>query len=452
MQIRYIDPIYSEADKRLIHLLRPCLSYNKVYWKPGRYGRRQRHEYTAYMIDRDGRFLTGLTPRIKQQLKSSNGIKWNTDNYIYLKPESKPRLENIDFRDDQKRLIGTAIEKQRGVLVSPTGSGKTILMLGIMSCYSKANILMLCHSISILNQTKTEILKFGFNKVNFIGGGVKEGIKEGVTVASIQSFSKMDLLKYCDFFDIVFVDETHHCNSLTSQYGKVLQTLLAPMRIGFTATVHTDKEKLLSLEGLIGPVIDEVTINEGVKNNILAKPKLTLLPVKFNEGYNRLSYREIYRRCIVNNRYRNKAIVKYAIEKIYEGKTCLILIKEIAHGENILKIVKAFKSHRKKFIFIKGATEKDAREDIRKSLDDKEIKCVIATAVWREGINVRTLNTVINACGGNSEIMTMQAIGRGLRTAPGKDVVEIVDFLDPYRYLSAHAIQRMSMYSKAGWL
>ena len=92
------------------------------------------------------------------------------------------------------------------------------------------------------------------------------------------------------------------------------------MRIGFTATVHTDKEKLLSLEGLIGPVIDEVTINEGVKNNILAKPKLTLLPVKFNEGYNRLSYREIYRRCIVNNRYRNKAIVKYAIEKIYEGK------------------------------------------------------------------------------------------------------------------------------------
>jgi superfamily II DNA or RNA helicase len=87
---------------------------------------------------------------------------------------------------------------------------------------------------------------------------------------------------------------------------------------------------------------------------------------------------------------------------------------------------------------------------VKEALQAKEIKCVIATTVWREGINIPSLGCIINACGGKSEIVTLQAIGRGLRTSEGKDRILVVDFLDPYKYLAQHAIMRIQTYVETG--
>jgi len=77
---------------------------------------------------------------------------------------------------------------------------------------------------------------------------------------------------------------------------------------------------------------------------------------------------------------------------------------------------------------------------------------VICTVVWKEGIDIPSLDCVINAAGGKSEIATLQAIGRGLTKIEGKDETEIIDFLDPYKFLAQHAIMRLQIYVKMGWL
>ena len=142
-------------------------------------------------------------------------------------------------------------------------------------------------------------------------------------------------------------------------------------------------------------------------------------------------------------------IVTEVLKRKELGFSSLILVKEIAHGDLIKSIFNVLKTDVK---FVQGATDGDVRNDVKKLLNDKHEKIVICTSVWYEGINIPTLNVIVNGCGGKSEIKTIQVIGRGLRKAEGKDEVEIIDFLDPYKHLSNHSILRMRTYVENGWL
>jgi len=313
-------------------------------------------------------------------------------------------------------------------------------------------VLFLCHSLSIINQTKSEFKKFGFKKVGVLGGGSTCTWEDRIILSTIQSFIKLNPKKYKDKFDIVIVDECHHINNEKSQYAKVLKNLFAPRRLGFTATLPSTKYSKLVLEGLIGPVIGELTVEEGIKMEILAKPIIKMIPVTYSNFIGELKlYKDIYREGVVQNKTRNRLILIKAIDRIRrENKSVLVMVKEIAHGEVLVEMAKELFDY--DLTFVRGSTDGKTREEVRTALDEKGIKGVIATAVWREGINVRSLDTIINACGGRSEIMTIQAIGRGLRLADGKTEVEIIDFLDRYKYLAQHCVERMSIYADKRWL
>ena len=81
------------------------------------------------------------------------------------------------------------------------------------------------------------------------------------------------------------------------------------------------------------------------------------------------------------------------------------------------------------------------------------MKCVICTAVWKEGVNIPELNVVINAAGGKSELVTLQTIGRGLRKTENKSELIIYDFFDnSHHYLVDHFGHRFCLYSDMGWI
>jgi len=333
-------------------------------------------------------------------------------------------------------------------------SGKSILAMGIMSCYPNDNILFLCHSISILEQMRAELIKFGF-ECNFIGGknGSKE-IKDGITLAIDKSLANIDPDKYDTHFDLTIIDEAHHVTSKTSNYGKILQNMLSPIKIGLTATMPSGREKILSMEGLLGPMIGNVTIQDGIKKGIFVKPKITLVNVPFQDSVGKLfKYPDIYREAVVESKIRNTLIVKNAIRQIDNNMTCLIMVKDIKHGENIIEIVcEKFSEYADNFLFIQGSTDTDVREKIKDSFENKEIKVVIATAIWREGINIKSLNSLIFAMSGKSAIQVLQTIGRTTRISEGKTSVEIIDFVDKYKYLSQHFCERLSIYLDEKWI
>lgn len=450
MKITYLDPIHSKADKEATKIIKPLLSYEASFWKKGPFNK-TKQVYTASMIDgRSGLFLTGFLPKINEIFDG----EIDYSNLEILKPKCEPFVDGVNLRDYQIDLIKRAIQFQRGIIKAPTGVGKTIISIGLMSCFPLSNILFLCNNISILQQTMAEMEEKNL-KANFIQGKNKN-IKKGINVASIQTFSKIDPDEYATFFDILIVDECQYVNDTNGLYGNVIQNLLCPMRIGLSATPNDFKEKskILSQEGLLGPIIGELTIKKAISKKMFVKPTIKLVPVPFQGSIGDIyNYQEMYLAGIVNSEIRNSLIVNNVVNLIDEGKTCLILIKDIQHGENLMQIVLDYHVERfEDFLFIKGDTDKDKREEVRQALEKKELKVVIATAVWYEGVDIKSLDSVVIAAGGKSTLRVLQNIGRSTRVSEGKTEALVIDFLDPYKYLSSHCIERLSLYVEKGWL
>lgn len=450
MKIKIIDSILCKADKELISHITPCLEFQKSFWKQSQFRKVQKIYKANFVNKRTGIFLSGFFPRVKKFLNDKNvpfKIEGEFERIVF---EKLPNLPEITLREDQKNLIQKAYEKRRGVVLSPTGSGKTIVALGFMSMFPKSRILFLCHSLDIIDQTYKELKKFNFDNIAILGGGRKDWNNARIVTSTIQTFARLDPKTYCDYFDIVICDEAHHIIDRKSQYGRVLQNLLSPIKIGFTATLPTEKEKLLSLEGLLGPVIGEVTIQQGVELGIMAKPQIILTSVPYKTSIsNHYKYKELYEYGIVENRIRNKLIARIIRNIIGKNESVLVMVKEIRHGKIIQDIAKDLFNI--DIEFIQGATEAEDRLSVKTLLEAKKKKAVICTSVWREGINIKSLNNIVNACGGKSEIMTLQSLGRGLRKTKTKDKVKIYDFVDPYRYLAEHFVQRLQIYLKNKW-
>ena len=365
-------------------------------------------------------------------------------------PTVAPKLKGLTLRPDQEKLVSQALRFSRGVIVSPTGSGKTITALGIISQWPNARSLILVHRRDIVKQFAERAAKHLPNvELQVISGGGQD-LTGQLVCSTIQSIVKYPIKDVIDKFDITICDECHHVSDRKGMYGQFMGRNLAPIKIGFTATLPTDREKLLAMEGILGPVIGELTLEEGQEMGIIAKPFVTLIPIPYDLDIGELrKYREVYAKGIVTNRARNAKITKTAIERANRNLTSISLITEVQHGHILLDMACQLGLASK---FVQGATKSRDRDEIKALLDSKAVDNVICTNVWKEGIDIPTVGTIILAGGGKSAIGVLQGVGRGLRTAEGKDTAEIVDFLDPYRYLAEHAIARITVYAQKGWL
>ena len=198
----------------------------------------------------------------------------------------------------------------------------------------------------------------------------------------------------------------------------------------------------------MGRLIGKYKVEDAVEDEILAVPKVKLVPVPYVDP-DSFTYKEIYERCIVHNLSRNSLIVEQVQENIKEDRTSLVVVTEIAHGREIRDVAK---DKGVEIIFIQGKTSDDIRETIKELLENRTIKAVITTNIWREGVNIRSLDSIILAFGGKSNIATLQTMGRSLRRTSTKKEALLIDFLDTQKYLSQHAIERITTYVKQGWL
>jgi superfamily II DNA or RNA helicase len=212
------------------------------------------------------------------------------------------------------------------------------------------------------------------------------------------------------------------------------------------------QESRLILEGLLGPVIGEFSLQEGVDRGVLVRPRLYLKKLPYSGTVRDLRrYSEVYDAGIVRNKALNRQVVLDAKRDIDAGHSVLILVTKLEHGRNIVDMAKRLYGLEFEFVF--GATDKDVREQIRYAMIDKKIKCVVASAVFKKALDVPTLDVVINACGGKTESGTLQAIGRGSRIAEGKKYFKIRDYFNPsHPYLISHFGHRLSLYFDCGWL
>jgi superfamily II DNA or RNA helicase len=227
--------------------------------------------------------------------------------------------------------------------------------------------------------------------------------------------------------------------------------LLAPIRVGFTATMPEEPERRLQIEGYTGRIISKLSVRKAAELKILAEPRIKLIPVPATKkGITPYTaYPDVYDLHITYNKVRNTIIAKEVRNNIKNGITTLVMVTQIDHGEAIQAI--AYNDLGLNLPFIQGSTKSDMREKVKDALETKQFKAVITTTIFREGVNIRSLGCVIIAFGGKSAKATVQALGRALRRTSEKDEALIIDFLDPVKYLSVHTIERLGIYLKNGW-
>jgi len=448
--IKELSPVYSQIVEGSYIKLKPCLSFNYETWEQGKYCKKRKVRKIS-LISKGGVFLTGFLKRVEDYCINNNvPFRIERRNYSF-KSVRAPDVPNLQFKPFQLEAIKKAVASCRGVIVSPTGSGKTIMAIGIVSCFPESRVLFLVHTLDLLNQTYKKFSQFGFDDISLIGGG-KFDIDNRIVIATRQSFSKIIELKEDLEFDIVIVDEVHHVSSFKGQYADILTAVTAPIRLGFTATLPQKEESLMAIEGLLGKVIYQVDWERAINSDIVVDVVVNLTKLPEDKLVRDLrSYREVYRKGVVERKSRHRAVLQRTLYHLEKGRTILILITEIEHGYNLQKFAKEI--YDLDIEFVHGATPGDTRAEIQRLLDSREVKSVIASTIWNEGMDIPSLDVVVNASGGKSELPTLQKIGRGVRKAEGKDRLILEDFFDPsHPYLIDHFGRRLSLYFEKGWM
>jgi len=451
-----LDPVETLCSAAFGQLVRPSISYEAVYWKDGQRGKKRTSYIKDVFIHKDGRscrFHTGLLPRINKFCKDREitfRLKYTQRVII---PGTDPQLPGITFRPDQLSAIQKARKHQRGIIHHATATGKTVILAGIASCFRDCRMLILVHSLDLLKQLVEDFRGFGFKNIQTIGGGKNFGYLVGdIVIATCKSFVKLEPDLYSTYFDLVMVDEAHHVSDTDGTYGRILNNLFAPLRFGFTATIPEQDDKKLAMEGLLGPIISKYAINEAAGDDVVSRPRIKI--VKISTSYGIRSSREwpkVYQKGVVENKNLTDKVVSETKLALDKGDSVLVFCVKVEHGKILAEALEDV--IKQPVAFIHGATDPDERLSYKKKIMSKEIRCIVCNVVWREGINIPSLNTIVNAGGGKSLTLVTQMLGRGLRRTGSKTDFFLVDFFDPsHHYLIEHFGQRISFYSENGWL
>lgn len=464
--ITTLNPVWSVCNQEIGLELEEILFFTKEVWIQTRW-KKEKKIKTMYLIDWDDEnkvsyFLTGFIPRVFEYLKKKK-ISFKYEDKSETVEYDDPKNLGLDYRDYQFDAIHAGIDKGRGVIKAATGTGKTIIMGGIISAFSHENILILADKRDIIIQTAKKLdEEFKIKGVTEYRKGKKES---RIMCSTIQTFNKV-VHQFKDYFDVVLIDEGHHVSSFNGMYSNTIENLNAPVKLAFTATMPVKSEAKMALEGLVGPQIFDYTIYEAIKDGHLSKPKMKFVksyPIKQkylfdvkavpSDDKNKVpsKFRVVYWNGVVVNEARNIQIALEAANFVDKNKSVLINVVFTEHGNRLMD---TFDRLGYKAVFIYGKTKTEERERVKEQFKKKKIKLVIASTIWKEGVDIPSIDVCINAAGYKAEIGIIQSIGRGLRKTKNKNKVVIIDMDDSdiHRYLEDHFNKRMKIYKEMGWI
>lgn len=463
IKIKILNPIHSRIIKGR-ELLKPLLSFPSVYYKQSQF-RKVKKVRDKCLIKKGGLIYTGWIPKIEGwcRRKKYELILEETEENRWAEGQVEPTGLSLlpktgsfsSLRPDQSRQVRKALRERRGLLVAFMGTGKTIMALSLIKAFEGLNILFLVPSLSLLTKTAQDLKDFRFRNVCQLGDG-QHDIRGQIVVSTMQTYRDLDLDGLIDRFDVVIADECHMMTNDLATLDKILSHISAPVRIGLTATPPKEAERKLVCEGLLGPVLDQVTFQEAKGLGIIVEPTIELVPVPYTIDIdNTANYKVVHKLCLLENKTRNRLIVKHAVECIDESRITMIFCStnKLEHGYVLQGMME---EQGIETAYVNGKVKSHERETIIKKLEKGELLCVIANRAWREGVNIRNIGAVILAGGGKGEEEEgedglLQFIGRGMRSKEGKKDLLVKDFLDPYKYLAEHSIQRVSAYIRMGF-
>lgn len=367
---------------------------------------------------------------------------------------------NVSPRDYQLQAFRKAVESDRGVFLSPTASGKSLIIYLLTQYYNSLNqkVLIVVPTTSLVLQMKTDFESYTKRKLNIhcITAGVDKESTENIVVSTWQSIYKMPK-QWFNQFGCVIGDEAHQfkAKSLTSIMEKMVN---CRYRFGFTGTLDGSLTNKITLEGLFGPVQQVTTTTDLMEQKHVAELKIKCIILHYSDQERKdcknLSYSDEVD-FLVRHVKRNKFLRNLALS--LEGNTLVLFQFVEKHGKLLYDIMKA-KDPDRPIFFIHGGIDADQREAVRTIVEQHNNAVIVASyGTFSTGVNIRNLHNVVFSSPTKSRIRTLQSIGRGLRISSTKDKMVLYDIADNLQHKThtnftlQHFSERLNIYSGEGF-
>lgn len=366
-----------------------------------------------------------------------------TINYTDCRKETGTKIalpwvnKPYDLRPYQTEVVDALMNplQYRGIVNFATGLGKTLTAIHFIKRYKK-NALIVCPSDSVAKQFYTQCIDcFGKNMVGFYGAGKKQinditiGIAASIT-RSTDEFKKAN-------FGVVIFDEIHHIAADT--FFNIAEAVSGVGKVfGLTATDYRSDGKDIMITAGCGPVIARKDVKWGIENGFLAEPYFLVSEIDTGGKDFKDNKIKNYKEHVLNNSSMKNKIYTDALNMINAGRTVLILVDEVAHGEELAKQ-----------LGLPFATGEDSKsQDYVDSLNKGTVKGLVGTdGRIGEGTDTQNVDVLILANFVASKGPVIQAVGRSLRKTLKKSKCIVLDYIPlGSDQLTRHAWGRVDYY------
>jgi superfamily II DNA or RNA helicase len=440
--------------------------YKKKIWngKIYLYSKKKSHLYGGLL-----RFLKNFCK--ERELKIA--IDSNAENFdTFTEQDAQEFIKSLDLhsqnkpiepRDYQIRGFVDSVKYKKLLLLSPTASGKSLIIYMLMRYLLKNKCgkgLLIVPTISLVEQMYGDFKDYSTangwdveKHCHKIYQGQDKEINKSLTISTWQSIHELGK-KFFEQFDFVIGDEAHSfkAKSLSAIMTKMIY---AKYRIGTTGTIDDTEVHKLVLEGHFGPTTKVITTKELIDNKQLSDFEIKCLILKYPERYCKMVKEMDFQKeieFIVTNPYRNKFISNLALDQ--KGNTLILFQFVEKHGKVLFELLKEKMVDDRKLFFVHGGIEAEDREQIRAITETQNNAIIVASyGTFSTGINIRNLHNIVFASPTKSRIRNLQSVGRGLRKGDAKTHCNLYDIGDDLtwkarkNYTLLHMIERIKTYN-----
>ena len=358
----------------------------------------------------------------------------------------------IQLYDHQISAIKKTIRDKRLLLVSPTGSGKSLIIYCIIQYLldtlpDDRKILIIVPTTGLVAQMLYDFKDYSNNAIandcHVIYSGQDKHTDRRIVISTWQSIYKENESFFSDF-GAVIGDE---CHLFKAKSLSLIMTKLknCQYRIGTTGTLDGIDVHKLVIEGLFGGVFSVTTTSDLIDKDLLSKLKIECLILQYPPSHVETIKKAKYQDEIdwlISNKLRNNFIKTLAHKT--KGNTLVLFNFVEKHGLPLYKELS--KESDKKIYLIYGNTPADDREKIRQIVNTEENCLLIASyGTCSTGINIKNIKNIIFTSPSKSVIRVLQSIGRGLRKSANKEGVIVYDIGDDlhWKKYRNHALRHM---------
>ena len=323
-------------------------------------------------------------------------------------------------REYQIEGVYDALRHNRKLLISPTASGKSLMIYSIVRYYVERgeNTLIVVPTTSLVEQMYKDFADYGWDVGSFchkIYAGKERETDSQVIITTWQSIYKLPR-NYFKRFSVVVGDEAHQFKS-KSLISIMTKLDHAKYRFGFTGTLDGTQTHKWVLEGLFGPSYKIIKTDELMKKGHVAKLDINVLLLKHKAQKFEVFEDEV--QYIINHDQRNKFIRNLALD--LKGNTLILYARVEGHGRVIYDMINSNVLEQREVFFVHGGVAAEEREKVREITETQNNAIIIASyGTFSTGINIKNLHNVIFASPSKSRIRNLQSIGRVLRKGNNK--------------------------------